>query len=75
MEFTHFHIRKVDELFSSTILELEQWTPPSHWPERDLVYDWIINKLFIRESVVLKVKYVITRVRWTFDPTVIMNNS
>ena len=74
MEFTHFHIRKVDELFSSTILELEQWTPPSHWPERDLVYDWIINKLFIRESVVLKVKDVIIVVKRTFDLAITMNN-
>jgi len=55
--------------------ELEQWAPPSHWSERDLVYDWIINKLFIRESLVLKVKDVITRVKQTFDPAVIMNNS
>ena len=29
---------------------------PLNDPERDLIYDWIINKLFIRKSVVLKLK-------------------
>ena len=57
------------------ILGLEQWAPPSHRPERDLIYDWIMNKLFIGESMVLKVKNVIIGVTWTFDPTVITNNS
>ena len=46
--------------------------PPSHWPERDLVYNRIINKLF-RESMV-QVKDVITGVKQTFDPTIITNN-
>ena len=55
--------------------DLNNGASPSHWPERDLVYDWIIDKLFIRESVVFKVKDVITGVKRTFDPAIIMNNS
>ena len=55
--------------------DLNNGAPPSHWSERDLVYDWIINKLFIRESVVFKLKNVITGVKRTFDPATIMNNS
>ena len=54
---------------------LEQWASPPRWPERDLVYGWTINKLFIRESVVLKDTKVIIRVKQTFDSTVITNNS
>ena len=54
---------------------LEQWGPPSHWPERDSVYHWIIIELFIRESIVLKVQDVITGVKWTFDPPIVTNNS
>ena len=42
----------------------------SYWLERDLVYGWIINKLFIRESMVLKVKDVIIGVKRTFDKAV-----
>ena len=58
-----------------TFWGIEQWDPPSHWHEGNLVYDWIMHKLFIRKLVVLKVKDIITGVKRTFDPAVIMNNS
>ena len=41
----------------------------------NLVYYWTINKLFIRESLVLNVKYSITGIKHAFNQTVIMNDS
>ena len=48
------HIQNLKNLKKSG-RDMNNGSPPSHQFERNFIYEWIINKLFIRESIIPKV--------------------
>ena len=65
----------MSSFYQVLILGLEQWDLTLSLAREDLIYDWIINKVLIRKSMVLKVKDVIIKIKQIFDPDVIVKNS